>query len=294
MRRKRIFLISFFFMVLKADIFSTGVQFVEDITAIATAIENGLTMYKNLQTSIEQFQKTCEEIDKIKEQMVSFDLSEYDWSEWDTFLHAADDFMSLQDDLQSAINAKNMKIGDVNFSLRDLYTTDLWINLMDESEKKLDPRNISEEDQRRFISRHGMTVDHYLKFTNLEEQIATKSQEVVVVTAAADKATREIADQAVKIPVESDSEKSALDISNQQGKVQTDIMIVEAKKTSLLLQSVQNIGQHILEEHNLQLENFEASREALERHDKVVNGAYRAGGDQDYIHLWGKNKEKYR
>lgn len=290
MRKIKISLFFIFTVIFTPKAFSQGVMFVEDITAIATAIENGLTMYNDLMTTIEQFQKTCEQLENMKKQMESFDLSKYDWKKWDTFLHAANDFMDMQDNLEALIDAKNMKIGGVSFSLRDLYTTDLWISLLDESEKKLDPRNISEEDQKRFVSRHGMTVDHYMKFINLEKEIATKSQEIVVVTEQADAATKKISQQLEDIPVESDSEKSAYDIQNQRLKAQNDIAIIEAKKTSLLLQSVQNIGQHILDEHDLERENFEASTRALEKHDAVVNGAYRAADDNDYIHIWGRGK----
>lgn len=271
--------------------FSQGVQFVEDVTAIAAAIENGLTMYNDLLTSIEQFKKTCEQAENMKKQMESFDLSKYDWKKWDTFLHAANDFMDMQDNLEALIDSKNMKIGNVNFSLRDLYTTDLWIKFVDESEKKLDPRNISEEERKRFVARHGMTPEHYMKFINLEEQIATKSQEVVVVTQQANDATKKIAQMASEIPMETDSEKAGIDVQIQQGKAQTDLMIVMSKVVNMTLESVQNIAQHILEEHNAQLENFEASKEALEEHNRVVNGEYRAGDDKDYIHLWGRGKD---
>lgn len=290
MRKLKLVLAFIIFSVFSPKVFSQGLVFVEDITAIATAIENGLTMYNDLMTTIEQFNKTAEQVENMKKQMESFDIKQYDWKKWDTFLHAANDFMDMQDDLENLIDAKNMRIGDVNFSLRDIYTTDLWIGLLDENEKKLNPKNISEEDQRRFISRHGMTVDHYQKFINLEKQIATKSQEVVVVTQKADEATKKIAEQASEIPVDTDSEKGALDVANQQAKAQTDLMIIGAKITSMLLQSVQNLGQHILDEHDLERKNFEASREALERHDKVVNGAYRAADDNEYIHLWGRGK----
>lgn len=278
-------------MLLSAKSFSQGVMFVEDITAIAAAIENGLTMYNNLMTSIEQFQKTCEQVDNLRKQMQSFDLSNYDWKKWDTFLHAANDFMNMQDDLENLISTKNMKIGSVNFSLRDLYKTDLWLGLLDETEKKLDPRNISEEDQKRFISRHGMTVEHYNKFINLEKEIATKSQEIVVVTEKSQEATKKIAEQLNDISVETESDKQAADTQNQFLKAQTDLAVIEATKTNLLLQSVQNIGQHILEEHNLTMENFTASQKAIEKHEAVVNGANRAADDKSYIHLWGKGKD---
>lgn len=290
MKKIKISIIFILLILFTPKAFSQGVMFVEDITAIAAAIENGLTMYNDLMTTIEQFQKTCEQLDAMKKQMMSFDLSSYDWKKWDTFLHAANDFMDMQDEMERLISQKNMKIGGVNFSLRDLYTTDLWLGLLDESEKKLNPLNISEEDQRRFISRHGMTVDHYMKFINLEKEIATKSQEVVITTEEAQKRTKEIADLTNQIPMETDSQKAALDTQNQLLKAQTDITIIETAKTNLLLQSVQNIGQHILEEHKLTAENFAASQKALDKHEAVMNGAYRAADDDEYIHLWGRGK----
>lgn len=266
--------------------FSQGVTFVEDITAIATAIENGLTMYQNLMNNIQQFQKTVEEVEHIKKQMESFDLSSYDWTRWDAFLHAANDFMNLQDDLESAINAKNMKLGNYNFSLKDLYTTDFFLNAMSETERNLNPANITEEQRNAFIGRHGMSPEHYNKYIALEKEIATKSQEVVVVAEQARKSTKSLNEQLQDIGVESESEKESADknLQYQNGQIQTALVQTEIQIS--MLESLQNIGQHILEEHKLTQENFEASTYALENFNSSHNSGD-IGDDKDYLHLWG-------
>ena len=283
---KKRFFVLFIISLISFNSFSQAVTFVEDITAIATAIENGLTMYQQLMNNIQQLQKTAEEVENIKKQMEGFDLSNYDWTKWDSFLHAANDFMNLQDDLQNAINAKNMKIGNYNFSLKDLYTTDFFLNAMSETERNLNPNNITEEQRNAFIGRHGMTPEHYNKYISLEKEIATKSQEVVVIAEQARKTTKKLNEQMQDIGVETDSDKQAQDknLQYQNGELQTAIVQTEIQIS--MLESLQNIGQHILEEHKLTQENFEASTYALENFKSSHNSGD-AGDDNDYLHLWG-------
>lgn len=264
---------------------------VEDLTAIAAAIENGLTMYQQLMNNIQQLQKTAEEVENVRKQMESFDLSKYDWKKWDTFLHAADDFMDLQDDLSSVINSKNMKIGNYNFSIKDLYTTDFYLNCMTESEKNLNPANISEEQRNAFIGRHGMTPEHYNKYIALEHAISTKSQEVVVVSEKAKQATKGIHDQLGDIGTESDSEKSAQDKGNQMAYASVETAIVQTELQISLLESVSNIAQHILDEHKLSAEYLEASNEALANFKSSHNKSD-VGEESNYLHLWGKKDSK--
>lgn len=266
---------------------------VEDLTAIAAAIENGLTMYQQLMNNIQQLQKTAEEVENVRKQMESFDLSKYDWKKWDTFLHAADDFMDLQDDLSSLINSKNMKIGNYNFSLKDLYTTDFYLNCMTEAEKNLNPANISEEQRNAFIGRHGMSPEHYNKYIALEHEISTKSQEVVVVSEKAKKATKGIHDQLGDIGTESDSEKSAQDKGNQMAYASVETAIVQTELQISLLESVSNIAQHILDEHKLSAEYLEASNEALANFKSSHNKSD-VGEESNYLHLWGKKDSKIK
>lgn len=266
---------------------------VEDLTAIAAAIENGLTMYQQLMNNIQQLQKTAEEVENVRKQMESFDLSKYDWKKWDTFLHAADDFMDLQDDLSSLINSKNMKIGNYNFSLKDLYTTDFYLNCMTEAEKNLNPANISEEQRNAFIGRHGMSPEHYNKYIALEHEISTKSQEVVVVSEKAKKATKGIHDQLGDIGTESESEKSAQDKGNQMAYASVETAIVQTELQISLLESVSNIAQHILDEHKLSAEYLEASNEALANFKSSHNKSD-VGEESNYLHLWGKKDSKIK
>lgn len=150
-----------------------------DITNIATAIENGFTMYQQLQADLESLKNTYEQLNAIKEQMMNFDFSSYDWTKWDAFLHATDDFMDLQDDLSATIKRKNMKVGNLNFSLEDLFEKDTYKNLLNEAEQKLDPNNMTDADRTAFINRHGMSPKHYHTLVALDKELTEKAREVL-------------------------------------------------------------------------------------------------------------------
>lgn len=288
---KKLIVITFLSVILSSPFYSQGVMLVEDLTAIAAAIENGLTMYNQLMNNIQQLQKTAEQLENIKKQMQDFDLSKYDWTKWDTFLHAANDFMNLQDDMQRLIDSKSMQIGKYRFSLRDLYTTDFYLNTMTEAEKNLNPKNISKAEQAAFISRHGMTVEHYNKFLALEHEIATKSAEVVVTVENAKKVTKALNKQMIDMGVETDSQKSAEDLQVQYANGELQNTIVQTEIQISMLQSLQNLSQHILEEHKLTREYVEASNGALERYNAIHNKED-IGNDKEYLHLWGGSKAK--
>lgn len=299
MKKLRISLLLLFSFIFMPKAFSQGVMIVEDLTAIATAISNGYTMYQQLVNNIEQLKSTYEQLDNTRKQMESFDWTsgEGGLNAVDNFMHATDSFMSLQDRMSDLVNSKNMQIGDWSFSLKDMYSTDGFFNLMTQTEKKLDPRNISEEDQKKFIGRHGLSVDHYMKFINLEKQIATKSQETEIVAEEGRNTVKAVKESIKDLPLETDGEKAAMDVQNAQLKAQTNIALVEVENSSRTLETVQNIAQHILEEHKISFETVAGSTEALEEVTKTYSGDYFVKHDnENYLHLWNwswsSNKKK--
>lgn len=289
---KKKIMVSFLSFFLLFSVSAQGVMLVEDLTAIAAAIENGLTMYNNLMTTIEQYQRTCEQIKMKVKEMQDFDWSSIDPKSLDSFLGTVDNFMSLQDDLDSIINSKNMKIGDLTFSLSDVYSTDFVLNLMNETERKLDPRNISESEQKAFIARHGMTVDHYMKFINLEKEIATTSQKIVVTMEKTEEASKALAEVVSKTPVETGGEKEALDAMNMNQKAQTQEIIIQTQVLVDLARSVQNIGQLYLEKVKKQFYDEDLVQQAKENLTATYHNASQVSDQNgDYLHFWGSGTD---
>lgn len=228
---------------------------------------------------------------KVKE-MQDFDWSSIDPKSLDSFLGTVDNFMSLQDDLDSIINSKNMKIGDLTFSLSDVYSTDFVLNLMNEAERKLDPRNISESEQKAFIARHGMTVDHYMKFINLEKEIATTSQKVIVTMEKTEEASKALAEVVSKTPVETGGEKEALDAMNMNQKAQTQEIIIQTQVLVDLARSVQNIGQLYLEKVKKQFYDEDLVQQAKENLTATYHNASQVSDQNgDYLHFWGSGTD---
>lgn len=280
-----VFFLSFFLLF---SVSAQGVMLVEDLTAIAAAIENGLTMYNSLMTTIEQYQRTCEQIQMKVKEMQDFDWSSIDPKSLDSFLGTVDNFMSLQDDLDSLVNAKTMKIGDFSFSLSDVYASDFMYNLLDEAEQKLDPRNISESEQQQFIARHGMTVDHYLKFVNLEKEIATQAQYTTVKMDEVQKSSKALAEVVSKTPVETGGEKEALDAMNMNQKAQTQEIIIQTQVLVDLTKTVQNLSNLYSEKIKNQFYNENQMTLAQENLTATYHNAAQVSDQNgDYLHIWG-------
>ena len=287
MKRKLVILIISFFVSL--NIYSQGVFFVEDLAHIATSIENGLTMYHQLQNDYEQLKNTVEQIKMMKKNMEGFDWQSYfQDGEWDSFLHAADDFMTMQDNLDRLINQKNMEIGGMRFSLNDLYKTDFFINVLNETEKNLDPRAITEEQSRAFVGRHGMSYDHYMKWLNLEHQIELKTKESVVEREIIFDTAQELSEYLNNLPPDTEITSSQA-MEQQNGlkmKISTQANLMQLDILSSLKESLDNFIAMEANDKQLYVYNVEKVTQAEEKFKGTVHGANTVYENDGYLHLY--------
>lgn len=294
MKRIRFIFCSLVLIFMTPRVFSQSVMFVEDLTAIATAISNGYTMYQQLMNNIEQIEATYKQLENTAKQMASYDWGSFESGEGlkniDNFIHAADGFMDLQDNLSDLIDSKNMQIGGFNFSLKDLYSTDFLYKCMSEAEMKMDPRNITEEEQKEFMARHGISLDHYNKFINIEKQISLKSQQTKVVTDKASEVTKNLRNTIKDLPLKTEGEKENMDIQLSHLKAQSDAALIQVDLTASLLDTTSNLAQLILEEHNLRGNTVEQTTAAREEFESAYGGDYYVNHDNEkYLHLWNSS-----
>lgn len=142
-----------------------------DVSAIAAAIENGYTLYKDLQTAYNTYQTAQQNLENAQKQAESIDWGNV--KDWEDGLATVDDYMTCMDNIDSIINAKNMSIGGVSFSLNDLYTTDVYSRIALSSLDKVNPDEMTDQDKASFYSRHGMTAEHYYKMHAITEQLSS-------------------------------------------------------------------------------------------------------------------------
>ena len=261
--------------------------FVEDITAIATAIENGLVMYQDLQNAIQQYQKICEQLENTKKQMESFDFSSYDYTKFSKFKNAATDFLSIGENMENLIESKSMKVGNLSFSLKDLYTTNFYSKALSEAEKNLNPANMTEEQKKDFKKRHGLDPSEWYLMASIQEEIGNTSAKVKVKVQASKEAVDKIKDQLKDISLETGGDKQAQDTQNTFLKASADIALAQLDILTDTLQSIDNmtgaVGNFIkriddtIEESTKSDEVFHASR-SFEQ----------TGSNSDYLNMWGK------
>lgn len=238
-----------------------------DISAIATAIDNGVTMYHQLETLKNQMTTMYQQLDAVRKDLMSIDFSSYNWKEWNTILVATNDYMNKIDNLESVINRKDMNFGSVSFSIKDLFTTDLYARL--DSYIADEIGNISLQDKAEFYNKYGLSYDHYMKLHGISEELGKKACEV--------KATSEI----IK---ESKIEEQKLRKSLQTAE---EIKGIEGSVQGFQMQS------QLINESNQTLLQISSTLEAVT--DIILNESVKIGEqmDQDTYNLMMQSKANW-
>lgn len=255
-----------------------GQAAVIDISAIAAAIENGITMYHQLQTAYNQYQNMVNQLKKLKEDMAAFDVSKYDWKQWDAVLKMTDHYMSQMDNIDNIINRKEMKVGKLRFSMKDLYTTDLYEHLGDEAMTELNPDNISDADKMAFYKKHGLSVKHYNKLRALNQQL----HETAVNTAA----RVEIMEAEDKVVMEqiSDFKKATGQTSGTVDSLQLSakIQAQNLQETKEMSMSIRSLSEQVMQKNMIDITNQETDiqlmNELNRQADVDFSDFYKQGG----------------
>ena len=103
-----------------------------DVSSIATAISNGYTMFQELMSTYEQLEMYWQEIQNMYENAKSLefdDLANYDYASLAKALGLNDEYVEKMRDIQGVIKNKSMTINGIEFSLEDLYTTNIYKKL---------------------------------------------------------------------------------------------------------------------------------------------------------------------
>lgn len=204
MKRK---ILGVLFFCISSHLFSQAA--VIDVSAIAAAIENGYTLYKELQQTVNSLKVQYEMLENSARNLMSFDPSKYDLTKWEEWLHITDDYMTSIDNLESVYTAKNMKFSGVNFSISDLYTTDVYKRVLSNASDSVNPSKMTEADKIRFYKKHGLSPEHYAKLHAVTEQMNEsfiKGNAAIIAGEDSMRSALESADDLVKNSTSEDSE----------------------------------------------------------------------------------------
>lgn len=274
---KKFVLISFVFLKVLMNGFSQTA--VIDVSAIAAAVENGYTLYQQLQSAIESYQKQVELLTQAQKNLASFDPSNYDPTTLDGLLHMVDDYMTQMDNLEKVYKQKNMRIGSTSFSLEELYSTDMWGNILTGKEmdddmvfkkigkdvsKKVNPENMTTRDKQNFYRKHGLSVKHYNKLSAASQQLDKKMVEAGAV-----------------IPIAYEKNKQNKAILSDMAKNHNEVKGAEAHAQVLdsqmqTLNSTAMIGNDIAIKH-LEIAQAEAGVREIEREQAKKDNAMALG-----------------
>lgn len=145
-----------------------------DVSSIATAISNGYTMFQELMSTYEQLEMYWQEIQNMYENAKSLefdDLANYDYASLAKALGLNDEYVEKMRDIQGVIKNKSMTINGIEFSLEDLYTTNIYKKLGKLGQQyAIDSlQNLTPEEEQEFYNKTGMTVDEIEKMSAVAE-----------------------------------------------------------------------------------------------------------------------------
>lgn len=163
---------------------------VMDITSIIAAIENGYTMYQQLQTMYSTLKTSYDQLKQQIKSFESFDFRQLDARDplgsWQSINTYASRMMTYEDNIESIIKRKDIKIGNGSYSLSDIFTTPpnqtvknmaidgISFTAIDPFENRLSP-----QEKAAFHQKYGMSIGHHMRLSQLGDVLQKKAAEVV-------------------------------------------------------------------------------------------------------------------
>ena len=168
-----------------------------DITNIASSILNGYTMVQQLQNMYETLRTSYNQLQQQIKNFESFDFNSLDARDplgsWKSLVTYADRMMTYEQNIESIVNRKDIKIGNGSYSLGDIFISPggtmenmamdgLNFTVIDPFERRLSP-----EEKAVFHRRYGMSYGNYMRINQMGEILQKKSAEVAAYSGSLEK-----------------------------------------------------------------------------------------------------------
>jgi hypothetical protein len=224
------------------------------IESIIKTIENGYTMYQQLQAMLKTFENSVKQIEQQVKNFRNLSMEELSLADplgsYRAVMTYADRMMTYEENIEDVISSKTMQWGNKSFSYADLFTRppinvyDAEGNLIEEGyleDAWEDPFEMFQtpEERARFNRTYGMSYGHYMRYNAMGQMI---SQGAGKMLSYFEKITedmhedRERLDKIVKTENESDSIIA-------QAQRQAAINATQAQDIKTIANSLSMIGQ---------------------------------------------------
>jgi len=199
-----------------------------DITAIVAAIENGYTMVQQLQTMYETVKTSYDQLQQQIKSFESFDFNALDAKDplgsWKSLTTYADRMMTYEQNIESIVNKKDVKIGNGSYSLGDIFISPGGVMkdfaVIDPFEKMLSP-----QERMIFLRKYGMSLGHQIRLTQMGEILQKKAAEVVAYSGSLQKNLMEDRERLISITSDLYGSESAI----QQQQINNAVMSIMAQ-----------------------------------------------------------------
>jgi len=161
-----------------------------DMTNYVKAVENGYTMAQQLQTMHNSLKTAYDQLQQQIKSFESFDFKNLNARDpsgsWKSINTYANRMMTYEQNIESIINRKDIKIGNSSYSLGDIFTTPPTATMQNMpmdglSFAAIDPfeKKLSAEERAAFRRKFGMSFGNYMRINEMGEMLKKKSAEVV-------------------------------------------------------------------------------------------------------------------
>jgi hypothetical protein len=216
-----------------------------DTTNLIRAIENGMHMYEQLNSIYQTIKTNIERLEQQRRAFETFDIRQLSLSDplgsWKKIMTYGNRMMTYEENIESILNRKDIKIGNASYSLIDLFSANPVTNITDMAGSAIDyvitdpfEKQLTPEEKAVFHQKYGMSYGHYLRYHKIGEALAKKAAEV---TAYNEKLDGELATdrKAIKSILEDNSSEESwvqeqqkinvlLTVKNQELKTKTKLI----------------------------------------------------------------------
>ena len=160
-----------------------------DATNLIHAIENGLEMYEQLSSIYQTIKTNVERLEEQIKNFESFDLRQLSLTDplgsWRKIMTYGNRMMTYEENIESILKRKDIKIGNASYSLADLYITNPVTNITNMAGSAIDyaikdpfEKQLTPEEKAVFHQKYGMSYGHYMRYHKIGEGLSKKAAEV--------------------------------------------------------------------------------------------------------------------
>jgi len=160
-----------------------------DITNLIHAIENGMHMYEQLNSIYQTIKTNIEQLEQQRRAFEAFDIRQLSMNNplgsWRKIMTYGNRMMTYEENIESILNRKDLKIGSASYSLMDLFAANPVTNLTDMANSAIDyaiidpfEKKLTPEEKAFFHQKYGMSYGHYMRYHRIGEALAKKAAEV--------------------------------------------------------------------------------------------------------------------